>query len=114
MQQQPGAAGDENAAGDTRDESAERQRLLQQNQPSQRSDPQHIHDAADKQQQHQSPAAANAVETVAKTERKRAARVGTKSAMPHDERQRRLTVGEARLLDWSPLIDSSGNQDYPT
>ena len=50
MKQQPGPGSDQNAAGDARDEFAERRHLLQQHQHRQRRDPQHIHHAANKQQ----------------------------------------------------------------
>src|ERR1700683_2504691 len=92
LQQQPDADGNKAYAGDACNEPAERYDLLGQHQNRKRGDPQEIHDAADKKQSHERPAAADTIEAMTQSQRHRPGRIAAKAAVAHDESQRRLAI----------------------
>jgi hypothetical protein len=67
--QQPGSGCYKGNSCNSRDKRTKRHHLFDQYQCRKGSDPKEIHDASDKQERHQSPAAADAVKTMAKAKR---------------------------------------------
>ena len=77
-----------------------------------RGDPEQIHDAAPKEQTHQSPAATQTKTAVPETHSKRAAH----SRLPvfRDERGGRAAMLEAGILEGAELVDAGCDQDSCT
>ena len=69
-------------------EPAGRHDLFEQHQDRKSRDPQHVHDAADKEQGHQNPAATDAVETMLRAEPQRSKRFRPEATAAHQEPER--------------------------
>src|SRR5690348_11683660 len=96
--QHPGAGGDEGKAGGTRNPSSERGKLFQEDDQRQQRDPNDVHHAADEQERHQTPAAADAIGAVAYSHGKAARHIAAETAIAHEETDRALALGKAHSL----------------
>src|SRR5262245_16067895 len=108
--QQPGSACYKGNSCNSRDKPTKRHHLFDQYQCRKGGDPKEIHDASDKQERHQSPAAADAVKTMAKAKRQGASRLAAKPKTK-DESDRRFAVRQTRVLKPCPLVQARDDQD---
>ena len=88
---------------------AARRDLLDQHEERERGDPEQVHHAADEEQRHQDPAAAEAVEAVQEPHPERAARAGTEAC--REETRGRAAVIEAGVLPGRELVEAGEQQD---
>src|SRR5471032_2751200 len=105
---QTGAVADKTAVQDksktyrARQQAPLRQVLLQIGQDCDACDPQQVHDAADKEQKHQRPAASDTIEAMADAKCESALRIAFKAALSLDEEQGRPALGKTPLLPFCP------------
>jgi dolichol-phosphate mannosyltransferase len=90
--------------------SAMRHDLFGQDQCGQRRNPQQVHDSAEKQQQHQRPAATDAVEPMAQTQLQRPDGIAAEAAVLLDKLQRRPALDETQVLERGPLVEAGDDQ----
>src|SRR5262249_39608924 len=107
---EPQAAGEQGRACRAGNRAPGGNELLGEHQYRNSGDPQHVHHAADEEQRHEYPAAADAIAAVAHAERERAAEIGTKPAMALNEEPGRLALAQADVLERRPLIKAGPNQ----
>src|SRR5438132_12378355 len=112
--QHPGARRDTTSAGGACDPPSKRRNFLQEDKQRQERDPKHVHHAAHKQKCHQNPAAADAINSVAKPQQQAPRHIAAKAAMAHKEPERGLALGETDVLEWIPLLDAHRNQHDPS